>query len=107
MNRQFAKEVASIVSNQELKQMFLNAKEEIKDWSKVSDINKSMTKGTAWNIFTRAFDETKQIHILAKINMIREFGDYLHSPLCRKRDKNNNRPTVTPIHQEPDFTLLK
>lgn len=102
MNRNDAKFIAGTITNEELNQMFKIAKEKITDWSKVSNVNKGMTKGTAWNILAKNFDISANHHILAKINMVREFGDFLPHKL---------KPPKTPlktiqnniIHQEPDF----
>ncbi|MCK9416585.1 hypothetical protein M0Q97_08020 [Candidatus Dojkabacteria bacterium] len=36
-----------------------------------------MTKGVSWNILAKDFDVNANHHILAKINMVREFGEFL------------------------------
>ncbi len=102
MKRNEAKKIAETVTNLELKEMFLNAQNDIKDWAKTSTVNKGMTKGTAFNILSKGMgnDLTKPIHILAKINMVREFGEYL--PNYEKKGKEK-KELPKPVHQEPNF----
>jgi len=100
MNRQDSKKIAETITNEQILEMFNSAKENIKDWVKVSNVNKGMTKGTSWNILAKNFDVTIKHHILAKINMIREFGEFLPEELKIKKQK---RILPTPIHQEPKF----
>ena len=99
MRRYTAKQIAEVITNEQLKEMFDRAKASIKDWTKVSSVNKGITKGVAWNILAEDFDVNADYHILAKINMIREFGEYLSeksSPEKRVKPKS-------PIHQVPRF----
>lgn len=100
MNKSESKRIGLIVSNQELLLMFDNAKSKITDWTKVSKVNKSMTKGTAWNILAKDFDVQTKYHYLAKVNMLREFGDYL--PNYEKPVKKT-KPNINVVHQEPKF----
>lgn len=100
MNRPHARKIAETITNEELKNMFETAKIKISDWTKVSNVNKSLTKGTSWNILAKDFDVTTEYHILAKTNMIREFGEFLPNDLKPKKKIVNNN---TPIHQEPKF----
>jgi len=102
MNKKDARKIAETITNEELKEMFDCAKIGITDWTKVSNVNKGMTKGVSWNILAKDFDINKTHHILAKINMIREFGEFLPDQIKPKRDskKLSGNP---PIHQEPNF----
>lgn len=100
MNKAEAKRLALILTNEELLSMFDNAKCKIIDWAKVSNVNKGMTKGTAWNILAKDFDTEKNYHNLTKVNMIREFGDYL--PGYEKAIKLKN-VVINVVHQEPKF----
>lgn len=100
MNRYNAKQIAEVITNEQLKLMFDTAKKQITDWEKVSIVNKSFTKGTAWNILANKFDVTKKHHILGKINMVREFGEFLPEEL---KPKKKVKVYPTPIHQEPIF----
>ena len=101
MNRSDAKKIAETITNEQLKNMLDTAKSSIKDWTKVSIVNKGLTKGTAWNILGKDFDITYKYHILAKQNMIREFGEFLPSELKIKKPKKPYPNTV--IHQDPIF----
>ncbi len=95
-----AKIIADTITNEQLKQMFDAAKVGIKDWTAVSSVNKGMTKGLAWNILAKDFDVNKNYHDLAKINMIREFGEFLPNNLKPKKEKKESRK---PTHQDPIF----
>lgn len=64
-------------NNYHLQQMLNRAKEEIKDWTVASKINKGLSKGTAWNILASEFDVNKYISNLHKYNLIREYGEFL------------------------------
>lgn len=103
MNRSEARKIAEIITNDQLRQMFENAKKGIKDWTKTSTVNKSMTKGTAWNILGKNFDVNQSHHIMAKQNMIREFGEWLPVDLKPVSNKTNTFNENPPVHQEPDF----
>lgn len=101
MNRPDAKKIAQVITNEQLLEMFNNAKIGIKDWTKVSNVNKGLTKGTAWNILAKDFDVNKTHHILGKTNMVREFGEFLPEelkPVKKTRKKYDNL-----VHQEPKF----
>ena len=100
MNKTDAKKIAQIVTNEQLQEMFNAAKVGIKDWTKVSNVNKGMTKGSAWNILAKNFDVNIKHHILAKTNMIREFGDFLLEDLKPKKKIRNQ---FIPFHQQPEF----
>lgn len=101
MNRSNAKKTAATITNQQLLEMFKSAKENITDWTKVSNVNKGMTKGAAWNILARNFDVNKEYHNLAKINMVREFGEFLPKELIPIKPKST--PPINVVHQEPNF----
>ena len=101
MNRTDAKKIAQTITNKQILEMFNTAKLKIKDWTKVSCVNKGLTKGTAWNILTKDFDVNKKYHNLGKINMVREFGEFLPEEL--KPEKKIRKKYDNPIHQEPKF----
>lgn len=101
MNRTDAKHIAEKITNEELAEMFENAKANITDWTKVSAVNKGMSKGAAWNILASDFDVSKTYHNLAKVNMVREFGEFLPSYL--KPAKKVKAETTKVVHQEPRF----
>lgn len=100
MNRKDARQIAERITNKQLQQMFETAKTNITDWTKVSLVNKGMTKGVAWNILAKDFNPDINHHILARTNMVREFGDHLPDDLKPKKVKQQSK---TPIHQNPQF----
>lgn len=78
MNRTDARLLAETIKNHELLQMFENARLQIKDWSAKSVLNKRVSKRTAMKMLCGAmFNTSKNYHVIAKANMIREFGEYL------------------------------
>lgn len=100
MRRNEARNLADTITNQQLFDMLEKAKIGVKDWTKVSLVNKGMTKGTAWNILGKDFDVNKEYHVLAKANMIREFGEFLPEEL---KPKKKEKIKIVPHHQEPKF----
>jgi hypothetical protein len=100
MNRKLAKEIAEKITNEELQTMFDAAKVGITDWTVVSSVNKGMSKGAAWNILANDFDVNQKHHIMAKINMVREFGDFLGESF---KPAKKVKPIITIHHQEPKF----
>ena len=101
MNRKNSRRIAETITNEQIKQMFDNAKANITDWTKVSNINKGLTKGSAWNILTKNFDVSIKYHILGKINMVHEFGEYLPNEL--KPQKQMQKKQNPPVHHNPIF----
>lgn len=100
MERYKAKLIAEKITNEQLQTMLDNAKNSIKDWTKVSCVNKGLTKGSAWNILGKDFDVSKEHHILAKRNMVREFGEFLPEEL---KIKKIPKEKIIPFHQPPIF----
>lgn len=100
MTRTQAKKIALIITNEQIQEMLYNAKTNIKDWTKVSIVNKGFTKGTSWNVLAKDFDINKTYHDLTKINMVREFGDFLPEDMKIKKQIKNH---TIPIHQDPQF----
>lgn len=96
MNRNEARKIAETITNEQLQAMFNTAKEMITDWTKVSDVNLGLTKGTSWNILAEDFDVNERYHIMEKTNMVREFGEFLPKELKPKK-------IFTPTHQAPRF----
>lgn len=101
MNRNEAKQLADTATPEQLRQMFLNAQERITDWRQVSRVNKSMSKGTAFNILSAGSLDVKTFASkIAVTNMIWEFGEYLPGytkPLAKERTE------ISVHHQEPKF----
>ena len=100
MNRNEARKIAETVSSEDLKQTFLNAQNSIKDWKQVSAVNKGLSKGIAFNIFTKGGFITADSHILAKTNAVREFGEFL--PNYEKVIKEK-KSEVKCLHEDPIF----
>lgn len=101
MNRKDARKIAETITNEQIQQMFEAAKAEIIDWTAVSSVNKGITKGVGWNILAKDFDVAANYHILAKTNMIREFGEFLPDELKPKKKVKKKQPP--PTHQDPEF----
>lgn len=100
MNRSIAKQIAENITNAQLQEMFNRAKVGIIDWTRVSSVNKGMSKGAAWNVLAKDFDINHSYHIMAKINMVREFGEFLPDEL---KPKIKKREKINIIHQNPIF----
>jgi len=100
MNRNDARKIAEVITPDQLKQMFDNAKAQIRDWTEVSCVNNGLTKGVAWNILAKDFHPDTNYTVLAKTNMIREFGKYLPDELKVQHWK---RVKPSPMHQDPIF----
>jgi hypothetical protein len=101
MNRTDAKKIAETITNEELGEMFTNAKANISDWTKVSNVNKGMSKGAAWNILASDFNIDMKYHNMARVNMVREFGEFLPNHL--KPAKKTKTTSINVVHQEPRF----
>ena len=83
MSKSEAKKLAETVTISDLRLMFVNAFNTITKWDEPSRINKGMSKGAAYNILGKSgFDG--MMHKIAKVNMIREFGEYL--PTYKKKE---------------------
>jgi len=96
MNRTEAKRLAEITNNEDLKQMFINAKEGVKDWGATAKVNKGMTKGAAFNILSKCGIDN--ISGIAKVNCIHEFGDWLPN---YEKPERKIKSKFTIHHQEP------
>ena len=104
MNKTDARRIAETITNKDLYNMFESAKNGIKDWTIRSRVNKSFSIGTSWNILAKDFDIEYKYHILAKKNMVWEFGDYLPDDLkIKKSDKKSDKKLPKIHHQEPIF----
>ena len=102
MNKTDAKKIAETITYEQLTKMFDTAKDKITDWTVVSNVNKSISKGTAWNVLYQGLDIKILTFPVAVKNMIWEFGDYLDEEL--KISKNiTSKQQVRITHQEPIF----
>lgn len=102
MNRNDARKIAETITNEQLQQMFETAKAKITDWTKVSSVNKGITKGMSWNILAKDFDVNAKYHILAKTNMVREFGEFLPDQV-KPQKTNRQLSDKPPVHQDPQL----
>lgn len=100
MERYKARVIAETITNEQLKEMLDRSKENITDWTKVSKVNKGLSKGSAWNILGKDFDVNNNYHILTKTNMITEFGEFLPEEL---KPKKKEKVKIIPRHQDPIF----
>lgn len=98
MTKTEAKKLAEKVSVSDLKYMFVNAYAKISNWERPSRVNKAMTIGTTFNVLSKCGVDSNT-HILAKINMLREFGEYLpdYQEPAKKTKKNSSLH-----HQKPN-----
>ena len=103
MNKDKAREIAEKITNAELKIMFDSAKARIIDWKRKSNVNKSISKGAAWNILAADFDINHNYNIVAKTNMVREFGEFIPKDPETAKKLNELKNKILPIHQEPRF----
>lgn len=101
MDKSHAKYLSEKLDNYHLKQMLDKAKSEIKDWTVASKVNKGLSKGTAWNILAKDFNESVDFHNIVKYNLIREYGEFLPEHLQPK--KKPPKPDIIPVHQDPIF----
>ena len=102
MNKTHAKIIAEIITFDQLQEMFNNAKENITNWTEISAVNRSMTKGTVWNILYHGVKPEVMHQSIALRNMIWEFGDHLPDELFIKNKKPKQKP-IKVLHQEPIF----
>lgn len=107
MKKSYAKKLAESVTNQELREMFYNAQRSITqwgNWEKASKVNKSLSIGTAFNILSYGVDSDEfmdqKITLIAKFNMIREFGEYLPN---YQPEQTKVKSNIKITHHEPKF----
>ncbi len=100
MNKSTAKVIAETITNEEIQIMINAAKIGITDWTAASNVNKGMSKGTAWNILASDFNVNEKLHPMFKLNLLREFGDFLDDSF---KPSKKIKPTITVLHQEPKF----
>lgn len=95
-----ARELAHQTSDADVKIMLKTAREKVKDWKQPSNINPLMTIGYSFNIFAKALVAVrdKHLHLLTKVNLIREFGKYLPN---YKPPKKTLKIQREPIHSNP------
>lgn len=103
MNKADAKRIAEDITNDQLAAMFERAKAEVKDWTKASPVNPSLSLGAAWNIYYPYFLKDQRMIYLIKANMVRCFGDYLDESF--KTPKKSKPAAVDIHHEDPVFEV--
>jgi hypothetical protein len=108
MNKTDARRIAETITEEQLAQMFDNAKAAIIDWKQPSKVNPTMSLGVAWNIYYPCLVKRMRPIVLphVKTNMVWLFGDYLPDDLKPDRKSNNRKPAVDVFHQEPIFEVI-
>jgi hypothetical protein len=108
MQRHEAHLVALRITDEQLRVMLETAKDKVADWRRPSRVNKSISKGTAWNLLTKAFKEytdgRTSLPLVTKINLLLEFGDFLPKKIRETKPKKGGKGDERTSHQEPDFT---
>jgi len=103
MNKRDAKDIVyKGVTVKYIKDILMDARSNTQtDWAKQSTINKSLSKGTVFNIMWRGFkDEEDSQEItstgmsIAATNVLREFGE-------TKRETRRVKANITVHHEEP------
>ena len=102
MNKSDARKIAETITNEQLNKMFERAKTSITNWKARSKVNQHLSIGATWNILYRVYDVNERLHVIAKTNMVREFGEYIDEslkPVKMPKQKQNIRVH----HEEPIF----
>ena len=99
MRKSDAKNIAAIISDEQIAEMLSAAKNGINDWTKPSRINMGISKGAAWNILTNN-KASVVVSQLVKIRLIQEFGEFL-PPSLKPPKRQINKSTI--VHQDPKF----
>lgn len=100
MDKSHAKYLSEQLDNYQLQQMIDKARENIKDWTTASKINKGISKGVAWNVLAKDFDINRKLHNIVKYNLIREYGEFLPEGFQQKKKPKTK---TKPFHQNPIF----
>ena len=99
-----SKYIAENISNEQIREMFYNAKNNINDWTELSSVNRTVTKGTAWNVLAKDFNPIEHYSVMLKTKMIMEFGEFLPKNVLRETTENIKHVTVSKIfHEDPVF----
>lgn len=97
MNRDEAKKLAKQTTGEQVRQMLINARSTITDWSLPSRPNAGISLGAAFNIFSKIdwpkYSTGDFSHVLIRTNAIWAFGEYL-SDYFKPVKVKKNKPTV-------------
>jgi hypothetical protein len=102
MKRSDAKNIADIITDEQIKQMLNRAKEEVKDWTRPSKDNKGLSRGSHWNIICKGFENITTFSHIHKYRIIREYNEFLPDEIKQKFTKKQVI-IQKPIHHDPIF----
>ena len=103
-NKSESKQLALLVTDKDIIQLFIDTLAKHKDWKATSVVNIGMTKGAAFNILKHARTYANGQLNMGVVHAIREFGEYLPAEILAKvpKKKRVKRGTdVVPFHNEP------
>lgn len=99
MRKTKARELAKTVSLDSLKTMLIEARKNFTAWSSPSSVNIGFSKGYSFNLFVKVMQEADEsLNVIAKTNMIREFGTFLPG---YEPDKIEKCRRVEAVHTDP------
>lgn len=102
MNKREAKRLAeeNYLTEEIVKQTLLNAKTNLKDWTKPTSLNKGLSYGYAYNLYSK-IDVANSKGTIIKYNFLVIFGDYLDGYI--KPEKNKSKKPIYVHHEKPNF----
>ncbi len=102
MNKREAKRLAeeNYLTEEIVKQTLLNAQNKIADWTKPTNLNKGLSYGYAYNLYSK-IDVANSKGINIKYNFLVIFGDYL--PNYEKPIKEAKKQNIYFHHEKPNF----
>lgn len=104
MNRQEAKLLAETLTAEQVGETLLATQYGIKDWKAPTSLNKGLSFGYAYNLYSK-IDWTKNQGNIVKWNFLVIFGDFL--PGYQKPIKAAATGTRYVHHEEPNFKTEK
>jgi|GEM_PF-1330286 hypothetical protein len=104
MNKQEAKRLAeeNYLTEEMVKQTLLNAQNGIKDWTVASALNKGLSLGYAYNLYSK-IDVANSKGTIIKYNFLVIFGDYLPAIYYENPIKEAKKQNIYVHHEEPNF----
>ena len=100
ISRKYARELAESSTNEEIIQMLKSAQKNVLEWRERSRVNKAMSRGFSFNLYSHGLNDDSDIHVLAKCNMCRDFGEY-HLRFNPPQQKKN--PPLPKLHHKDPF----
>jgi hypothetical protein len=106
LTKKQCREIACKITNQEIMAMLEKAKNNIKDWSKLSNNSSKYSKGKIWNTWTKDFDVNEEYPDIKKVVLLQEYGEYVPFHLLdHKYPKPEKKKEKQIVHEEPVFNL--